>query len=103
MLTGSALEDMSGWVRHHHERVDGGGYPAGLAGDAIPVESRIIAVADRFDRLVSGTSTRLPVTADEALAHIEQVAGADLDAGAVAALCALVRRGITAPASDEAT
>ncbi len=39
------------WIRHHHERLDGTGYPAGLAGEAIPVESRIIAVIDAYDAM----------------------------------------------------
>lgn len=44
------------WIRHHHERFDGMGYPNGLAGDAIPIESRIIAVVDAFDAMVGGPS-----------------------------------------------
>ncbi|MEQ8834338.1 MAG: diguanylate cyclase [Miltoncostaeaceae bacterium] len=96
MLMGCALEDMTPWVRHHHERVDGGGYPAGLRGDAIPVEARIIAAADAFDRLVGGA--RGPLAPEEALGRVEHAVGAALDAGAVAALGALVRRGAAAPA-----
>jgi response regulator RpfG family c-di-GMP phosphodiesterase len=41
-------------IRHHHERLDGSGYPDGLRGDAIPIGARIIAVADEYDRLVAG-------------------------------------------------
>jgi diguanylate cyclase (GGDEF)-like protein len=97
MLSGCDLEDMGPWVRHHHERPDGGGYPDGRAGEEIPVEARIIAVADRFDRLVSGTPVSAPVGVDEALSRIDDEAGTALDVGAVAALRALVRRGM-APA-----
>jgi HD-GYP domain-containing protein (c-di-GMP phosphodiesterase class II) len=49
-------------VRHHHERWDGGGYPDGLAGDAIPVGARIIAVADAFDQLAVPDSNPIPST-----------------------------------------
>jgi HD-GYP domain-containing protein (c-di-GMP phosphodiesterase class II) len=94
MLSGCALEDMGPWVRHHHERLDGGGYPEGRAGEEIPVEARIIAVADRFDRLVSGSPTSGPVGPEEALSRIDDEAGTALDIGAVAALRALVRRGM---------
>jgi len=53
---------MAGFVvRHHHERYDGGGYPDGLAGDAIPLLSRIIALADTYDTMASGRVYRKPV------------------------------------------
>ncbi len=68
------LEQVSLWIRHHHERVDGKGYPAGLAGDAIPIESKIICVVDAFDAMVGGPAKsdqrpyRLPKTVEEARA-----------------------------------
>lgn len=43
-------------VRHHHERYDGKGYPDGLAGNHIPLEARLVAVANQFDRMMSGAS-----------------------------------------------
>ncbi len=61
MLAGSRLASIAPWVLHHHERFDGTGYPAGLAGEQIPLESRILAVADAFDRLTSGGPDRFPV------------------------------------------
>ena len=103
MLSGCALEDMGPWVRHHHERIDGEGYPDGLQGASIPVEARIIAVADRFDRLMQGDAGDSPVTPDDAMATIRSDAGRDLDAGAVAALVALVRRGAACPAAEDDT
>jgi diguanylate cyclase (GGDEF)-like protein len=103
MLSGCALEDMGPWVRHHHERPDGDGYPDGRVGEEIPIEARIIAVADRFDRLVSGGPASAPVGADEAIARIDDEAGTALDAGAVAALRLLVRRGIAQVALGESS
>ena len=47
------LRDISAWVLHHHERIDGGGYPQGLAGEAIPVEARILAVADAYEAMTA--------------------------------------------------
>lgn len=94
MLAGCTLADMGPWLRHHHERIDGAGYPAGLTGEDIPLEARIIAAANRFDRLVGGTPAAPPIPADEAIELLEDGAGIELDAGAVAALAALVRRGI---------
>jgi putative nucleotidyltransferase with HDIG domain len=72
-------------VRHHHERLDGGGYPAGLSGTAIPLGARIIAVADTFDALTSARSYRRSSSHKKALAILSAEAGTQLDADAVAA------------------
>ncbi|HEV7493682.1 HD domain-containing phosphohydrolase [Baekduia sp.] len=72
-------------VRHHHERLDGGGYPAGLAGTKIPLGARIIAVADTFDALTSTRSYRRSTSHKQALAILTAEAGTQLDADAVAA------------------
>ena len=53
------------WVRHHHERIDGGGYPDGLAGDAIPLEARILHVADAYEAMTRGRSYQPRMTAEE--------------------------------------
>jgi len=81
MLGGCALEDLVPWVRHHHERADGDGFPDGLVGDCIPLGARIIAAADRFDRLVHGTASDAPLSVERALARVDDAAGPDLDAG----------------------
>jgi putative nucleotidyltransferase with HDIG domain len=72
-------------VRHHHERLDGGGYPAGLSGTEIPLGARIIAVADTFDALTSTRSYRRSSSHKKALAILTAEAGTQLDADAVAA------------------
>jgi putative nucleotidyltransferase with HDIG domain len=66
-------------VNHHHERYSGGGYPAGIAGDAIPIGSRIIAAADTYDVMTSRDSYRRPVSSEAALAELRRVAGTQLD------------------------
>jgi diguanylate cyclase (GGDEF)-like protein len=71
------------WVRHHHERWDGAGYPAALAGDAIPEGAQLLALADTWDTMTHGRPYRAPLTPENALAEIDHVAGTHLrpDAG----------------------
>src|ERR1700754_2391705 len=66
-------------VLHHHERFSGGGYPAGIAGEEIPLGSRIISVADTYDVMTSRDSYRRPVSSEAALAELHRVAGTQLD------------------------
>jgi putative two-component system response regulator len=72
-------------VRHHHERIDGSGYPDGLLGEDIPLGARIIAVVDTFDALTSRRPYRDPFSADAAIGLLEVEAGRTLDAEVVAA------------------
>jgi HD-GYP domain-containing protein (c-di-GMP phosphodiesterase class II) len=83
----SMLDDeiVSDVVRHHHERLDGSGYPDGLAGDEITLGSRIVAVADTFDALTSTRSYRAARPHQEAFDILDADAGTRLDAAAVAA------------------
>jgi putative two-component system response regulator len=67
-------------VRHHHERVDGAGYPDGLGGDQIPLFARIIAIADAFVAMTSDRPYRRRRTRDEAIRTLEQGAGKQWDA-----------------------
>ncbi|MEE8440837.1 MAG: diguanylate cyclase [Spirochaetia bacterium] len=85
---GSVVED----VRHHHERVDGTGYPSGLAGDAIPVGARIIAVADSFDAMCSDRPYRRAMTVEQAIREVRQLAGIAFDPAIVAAAAVLLPR-----------
>ena len=73
-------------IRHHHERMDGRGYPAGLRGEEIPLFARIIAVADAFDSLTTSRTHRDAYTVGEATAELRRRAGAHLDPTIVAAL-----------------
>jgi HD-GYP domain-containing protein (c-di-GMP phosphodiesterase class II) len=81
-----ALHDAATAVRHHHERYDGGGYPDGLAGAAIPIEARIVAAADAYSAMTADrvySATRSP---EEAAAELRRSAGSHLDPAVVAAL-----------------
>ena len=78
------------WVFHHHERVDGDGYPSGLASAAIPLESRIIAVADAFEAMTAARPYRGAVSVEQALEELQLNAGTQFDAGCVEALIAVV-------------
>jgi putative nucleotidyltransferase with HDIG domain len=73
-------------IRHHHERWDGSGYPDGLAREAIPLEARIVAVADVFDALTSARPYRAALARDAARAFLAHEAGRTLDETIVAAL-----------------
>ena len=86
------LEEALVGVRHHHERVDGGGYPDGLAGDEIPLFARLIMVADAFDSMTSTRSYRKAKTIQEAFAEIHRCAGTQFDPRAIAALERAVAR-----------
>lgn len=70
-------------VAHHHERFDGNGYPEGLEGNAIPLEARIVAVADVFDALSSERPYKRAWSFDEAFAYLEEQAGSHLDPACV--------------------
>ena len=64
---------------YHHERWDGAGYPAGLAGEAIPLSARIMAIADVFDALISERCYKAPVPREKAFEIIRQEAGTHFD------------------------
>jgi HD domain len=81
-----SLQAEVGGVRHHHERLDGSGYPDGLVGDQIPIEARIIAVADVYDALTSLRPYRAAWSPERAMELLDQQAGTKLDAGCVMAL-----------------
>jgi diguanylate cyclase (GGDEF)-like protein/putative nucleotidyltransferase with HDIG domain len=74
------------WVRHSHEHFDGSGYPDGLAGDAIPLASRILLVADAFDAMTSDRPYRSAQSQSHALAELRANAGRQFDPRCVDAL-----------------
>lgn len=71
---------------HHHELLDGSGYPHGLKGDEIPLLVRILTVADVFDALVSDRPYRAAWAIEPAIGYLRQGAGLEFDAAAVEAL-----------------
>jgi putative nucleotidyltransferase with HDIG domain len=90
--TDPELKRIADWIRHHHERVDGRGYPDGLKGGRIPLASRILAVADAYDAMVCGGDAggrpyRKLVPREEALRELRHCAGRQFDLEAVHAFC----------------
>ena len=77
------FESVALYTLHHHERIDGLGYPAGIAGDEIPIGARIVAVIDAFDAMVSERCYRSAVPVDEALRRLHEGAGTQFDAAIV--------------------
>ncbi len=73
------LQDILPTIRHHHERYDGGGYPDGLKGVEIPLQARIVAVADAFDAMVSDRPYKKGFTVRKALKVLEKGAGTQFD------------------------
>jgi excisionase family DNA binding protein len=73
------LRQTKPFIRHHHERFDGRGYPDGLSGESIPLEARIIFIAEAFDSLRSNSSYHRSLNLKEALSEIEQGAGTQFD------------------------
>ena len=92
------LGDVARAVRHEHERWDGNGYPDGLAGEAIPLTSRIVLACDAFNALVSDRPYRRALAIDEALGELERCAGTQFDPTVVAVLLAHLRAGGGVPA-----
>jgi putative two-component system response regulator len=70
----------------HHERWDGGGYPQGLSGEAIPLEARIVAVAEAFDALVHPETGKPPLSLSDAKSEVTRQAGFAFDPAIVDAL-----------------
>ncbi|RKQ84837.1 diguanylate cyclase (GGDEF)-like protein/putative nucleotidyltransferase with HDIG domain [Solirubrobacter pauli] len=92
IVQAAGLPQEAQWVRHHHERVDGRGYPDGLAGDAIPPESRIILVADAYEAMTSDRPYRNAPGQTFAVEELQRGAGTQFDARVVEALCRVVDR-----------
>jgi HD-GYP domain-containing protein (c-di-GMP phosphodiesterase class II) len=85
-----SLERLAPTVRHHHERFDGDGYDMGLAGDSIPIGSRILAVADAFVAMTSPRAYRDALEPPAALEELNSAAGKQFDPEVVEAFIALL-------------
>jgi diguanylate cyclase (GGDEF)-like protein len=79
ILEHAGLADIAGWVRAHHERVDGRGYPKALAGEEIPLEARILAVADAYEAMIADRPYRAGIAPAEACAELIHCAGTQFD------------------------
>jgi diguanylate cyclase (GGDEF)-like protein len=89
IVSATELEEEARWVLHHHERFDGSGYPNGATADEIPLESRIIFVADDFEAMTADRPYRQGRSPEEALDELARNAGTQFDPLCVAALCAV--------------
>ncbi len=103
ILEGSQVfRPLAPWVRSHHERPDGNGYPDRLKDCEIPIESKIIAVVDAYDAMVGGPEAserrpyRRPMGFSDAVRELERCAGAQFDTGVVKAFCGVLQDGRSA-------
>src|SRR3954451_21702581 len=80
------LDDISEWILYHHERIDGSGYPARLPGDKIPIEAKILAVADAYEAMTAERVYKRAMPAAAAERELHGQSGAQFDADVVAAL-----------------
>ena len=79
LIETAGLHEIATWIRSHHERWDGIGYPDGLGGEAIPLESRILGLADALDAMTAPRVYRAPVSALAAADELERCAGNQFD------------------------
>ena len=97
------LDEALAGIMHHHERIDGRGYPMGLAGDEIPEFARVLAVADAFDAMTSDRSYRGARPVPQAIAELRKWSGQQFDPAFVDAFIAAIERlGWTPPESAPA-
>jgi HD-GYP domain-containing protein (c-di-GMP phosphodiesterase class II) len=99
ILGARELADIRGWILARHEQLDGHGYPRGLSGDEVPLESRILAVAESYDAMTSERPYRSAMTREQAVAEMGRYVGSQFDGSVVDALVrALDRVGAGQPA-----
>jgi len=87
------LKKMMPYIQHHHERYDGSGYPQGLKGKEIPLEGRIMCVADSFDAMTSNRPYRGHLCLEEAVSELEKCSGLQFDPGIVEVFISLLNSG----------
>ncbi len=102
LLDGLDLSPVDTWILHHHEHFDGGGYPFGLAGEQIPLGSRIILVADAFNAMTTRRSYREPMSAACAMEELRLQAGTQFDPAVVDAIAVHLERTSTPPVARAA-
>ena len=101
ILRGANYEDVSGWVHAHHERPDGKGYPRGLTAGEIPLEARILAVADAYEAMRSDRAYRPALTPVAARAELVRCSGTQFDERVVSAFIDLLDGGLAGDVAFE--
>ena len=96
LLSDVSFDDIREWIRCHHERPDGRGYPRGLVGDQIPLEARIVAVIDAYTAMTSDRPYRAARNHEDACGELRRCAGSQFDAGVVQAFLSVTARRDTA-------
>jgi diguanylate cyclase (GGDEF)-like protein len=92
ILEHSGLADIAAWVRAHHERMDGRGYPAGLQAAEIPLEARVLAVADAYEAMVADRPYRPGMAPETARLELLRCAGTQFDPEVVGAFLRMLER-----------
>ena len=92
ILEHPSLADVRKWVAAHHERPDGRGYPRGLSGEQLPLEARIVAVADAYEAMTTDRAYRRSLGPDAARAELQRCSGSQFDAAVVKALLTVLER-----------
>jgi putative methionine-R-sulfoxide reductase with GAF domain len=95
------LKDAQPAIRHHHEHLDGSGYPDGLSGDEIPLEARIIAVVDAYDAMMSARAYRPAMPHQAAAAELRMYAGTQFDPQVVETFLHLLSDEVTCAVGEE--
>jgi HD-GYP domain-containing protein (c-di-GMP phosphodiesterase class II) len=92
-LRALGMDEIAAWIRHHHERWDGNGYPDGLAGEQIPLPSRIIGVADAMDAMTTARAYRQALSLDQATRELLEQAETQFDPQVAGCLVELLSDG----------
>ncbi len=92
LLSDVSFDDIREWIRCHHERPDGRGYPRGLVGDQIPLEARIVAVVEAYTAMTSHRPYRSVQTHREACDELQRCAGSQFDPTVVQAFLSVTAR-----------
>ncbi len=103
LMTSEQLNEIGVYVRHHHERYDGKGYPDGLSGTRIPLASRIIAVADAYDAMISERSYRTPYSVERAKEELSRNKGTQFDPDLVDVFLSIIEKSGRAKGKDRST
>ena len=86
------LQSTSDIIHHHHERIDGKGYPDGLKNEDIPFEARLVSIADAWDAMISDRSYRKRMSTEQALYELQNHAGSQFDAYMIKAFVDMIKK-----------